>query len=61
MKLRQWLKYIVKNILVPLAITVLGGVLVYYVTMDTPKNHPGSNQGGSGVTVIINGNINVYK
>lgn len=61
MKLRQWLKYIVKNILVPLAITVLGGVLVYYVTMNTPKNHPGSNQGGSDVTVIINGNINVYK
>lgn len=61
MKLRQWLKYIVKNILVPLAITVLGGVLVYYVTMGTPKNHPGSNQGGSSVTVIINGNINVYK
>ena len=65
MKLKPWCKYVLISILLPLALNVIsniiGGLVVTELTTSAPKNHPGANQGGSSITVIINGDIHIHN
>ena len=65
MRLKPWCKFILISILLPLALSIIsniiGGLVVAALTTGAPKNHPGSNQGGAGITVIINGDIHILR